>query len=149
MTRTRATLLRWIGVLALSAFPMFIGAPTAHAQISVVVSASSSRQASRSDVADMFVGARTTWSDGTQVQIVDQPDTEWGKVFYERFLNQSIAQVRTQWTRLVLSGQALAPKKVASPDAVKEALRANPAGIGYIPTSALDGTVKELVRIGG
>ena len=119
----------------------------ATAQISVVVAASSSLTADKSSIADMFAGAKTTWPNGKKVQIVDQPDTKTGSEFYSKFLKQSIPQVRTQWTRLVLSGQALAPKKVANPSAMKRALSELPGSIGYIPTSELDSSVKEILRI--
>jgi ABC-type phosphate transport system substrate-binding protein len=119
----------------------------ARAQISVVVAASSQAQATESQIQDMFVGAATTWPDGTRVQVVDQPDTDVGTRFYADFLRQSVAQVRTQWTSKVLSGQASAPKKAADSDAVKRAVSETPGSIGYIATSALDDSVKELIRI--
>jgi ABC-type phosphate transport system substrate-binding protein len=120
----------------------------AAAQISVVVSASANVEATKPQVLDMFLGARTTWPNGTKVQVVDQPDTDVGQSFYTTFLGQSVAQVRTQWTRLVLSGQALAPKKEAGSDGVKRAVSQTPGAIGYIPTAELDASVKEVLRIG-
>jgi ABC-type phosphate transport system substrate-binding protein len=140
-------LYKWLGVLSATVLTVAVVPTAGYAQISVIVSASSSKQASEADVIDMFSGAKTTWSDGTQVQIVDQPDTEVGQQFYANFVKQSTAQVRTQWTRLVLSGQALAPQKAGDSEGVKSAVRGDPGRIGYVPTSALDSSVKELLRI--
>jgi ABC-type phosphate transport system substrate-binding protein len=134
-----------IAVIALSVLVLLPGA--AGAQISVIVAASSSHSADESLIADMFSGAQTTWQNGARVQVVDQPDTDVGQTFYGDFLGQSVAQLRTQWTRLVLSGQALAPIKAGDALAVIARVRENPERIGYIPTAALDDSVKELIRI--
>jgi ABC-type phosphate transport system substrate-binding protein len=147
MTNRNLCLTKWIGVVAGVALCTLVGTTPIQAQISIVVSATSSHGATESQVADIFVGAQTAWSDGTKILVVDQQDTDVGKNFYSEFIRQSLGQVRTQWTRLVLSGQVMAPKKVANGDAVKRALAENPGSIGYIATSTLDDSVKELVRI--
>jgi ABC-type phosphate transport system substrate-binding protein len=136
-----------LGAVVVAGMLAILAVAPARAQISVIVSASWNVDATESQIVDMFVGAATTWSDGTKVQIVDQPDTPEGVKFYSDFLRQSSAQVRTQWTRLVLSGQAAAPKKAGGGAAVKQQVLASPGSIGYIATSELDATVKEITRV--
>ena len=122
-------------------------AASADAQISVVVASSSSQKATKDELKEIFAGAKLTWSNGNKVQVADQPETEAGKKFYDDFVGKSVVQVRTQWTKLVLSGQASAPTKCADNDAVKKAVAGNPNAVGFISTSALDGTVKEISRV--
>jgi hypothetical protein len=124
-----------------------LSTPFATAQTSVIVSRSSSNAVAKEEVKEMFTGARLTWSSGTKVQIADQPDTDLGKKFYESFLGKTLIQVRGQWTKLVLSGQASAPIKCADDDAVKKAVAANANAVGIISSKSLDGTVKEILRI--
>ncbi|MFQ5570363.1 MAG: phosphate ABC transporter substrate-binding protein [Rhodothermales bacterium] len=134
-----------IGLLLLVG--LCLAATSAQAQISVVVAISSSHAANQAQVKDFFSGARLTWTDGSKVQVVDQPDTELSETFYKTVVGRSPAQVRVQWTKLVLSGQAKAPVKGKSDAEVKAAVSGNPNAIGFIATSALDDSVKELVRI--
>lgn len=54
---------------------------------------------------------------------------------------------KAQLTRLARSGQGLAPKKGASDDDVKELVRKTPGAIGFVRTSAVDGTVTELHKV--
>ncbi len=126
---------------------LLLVAVSAEAQISIVVASSSSQEASKTELKEIFSGARLTWSNGSKIQVVDQPETEVGKKFYEGFVGKSVIQIRTQWTKLVLSGQAGAPTKCADDDAVKKAVAGNPNAIGFISTRALDGTVKEIQRV--
>ena len=116
-------------------------------QISIVVSKSSTNTATQSELKQMFTGSLLSWSGGTKVAIIDQSDSETGKTFHSKFLDKSVAQVRGEWMKLVLSGQANAPKKCSDDEAVKKALSENPNSVGYITSSAMDGSVKELYRI--
>jgi ABC-type phosphate transport system substrate-binding protein len=119
----------------------------AHAQISVVVSAGASNTADLDAVARMFSGQVTSWADGSKVQLVDQSETEVGKSFYDKVLQKGPAQVRKALTALLLSGQIPKPEQGSSDAEVKAALAKLPGSIGYIATSSLDDSVKELVRI--
>ena len=136
------------GILASAvAGALLLGAGVANAQISVVVAANSSVTATPAQAAELFAGVKTVWPSGAKVQIVDQPESETGRTFYQKCVKRPPSIVRAQWTRLALSGQAVAPKTVANDADVKEAVRKSPAAIGYIASSALDATVKELCRI--
>jgi ABC-type phosphate transport system substrate-binding protein len=116
-------------------------------QISVVVSKSSKQTISQSDAKEVFAGSKTTWSNGNKVQVVDQSGSDVGKIFYDKFLGKSVNQVRVQWTKLVLSGQATAPVKAADDDDVKKNVAGNANALGYISSKSLDSSVKELFRI--
>jgi ABC-type phosphate transport system substrate-binding protein len=122
-------------------------AVSAQAQISVIVAKSTEAKATKTEVKEIFTGAKLKWANGNKIQVVDQPDTELGKKFYDLVIGKSANQVRRQWTKLLLSGQAVAPIKQPSDKNVKKIVAGNPNAIGYIATSALDDSVREILRI--
>lgn len=140
------TLLRAVvASAALVLFPAF--ATEASAQISVIVSASQSKTLSESQIAEIFAGAVTTWPDGTKVQIVENGDAVLTQKFFAKVVKKPTALVRSQWTKLALSGQGAAPKKGSDAAAVKELVKRTPGAIGYINSSDLDDSVKELLKV--
>jgi ABC-type phosphate transport system substrate-binding protein len=127
------------------AMPMF--ASRASAQISVIVSASQTKDLSESEIAEIFAGASTTWPDGTKVQIVESGDAVLTQKFFAKVVKKPTALVRSQWTKLALSGQGAAPKKGADASEVKALVKKSAGAIGYIATSDLDDSVRELLRV--
>lgn len=119
----------------------------AQAQISVVVAAGSAHVADLDAVARMFSGQVTAWPDGSKVQLVDQSETDVGKTFYDSVLKKSPAQVRKALTALLLSGQIPKPEQAGSDADVKAAVARLAGSIGFIASSSMDASVKELVRI--
>jgi ABC-type phosphate transport system substrate-binding protein len=126
---------------------LLILSASANAQISVVVSASSKNAPNNDDLKAIFLAIKAQWPDGGKVQLLDQPESPLAETFYSKLVGKSINQVRKDWTKLILSGQIAAPTKCAGDDAVKKALAANPNAIGFIASSALDGSVKEVLRV--
>jgi ABC-type phosphate transport system substrate-binding protein len=118
-----------------------------YGQISVIVSSSSSHKLSKDEAKEIFSGSKTTWSNGSKVEVVDQSESEVGKKFYDSFLGKAVNQVRVQWTKLILSGQAAAPVKAANDEAVKKNVSGSPNAVGYISSKSLDSSVKELFKI--
>ena len=130
------------------ALGLALGAPeAAEAQMSVIVGPSSSYAPTQAEVVKIFRGSMTTWSDGTKVQIVDQASTAVGEQFYSQVIGATSNSVRRVFIELVLSGQASKPKSVGSDAEVKAAVAATPGAVGYIQSSSLDASVKEVVRV--
>jgi len=130
------------------AFGLALGVPEgAQAQISVIVGPSSANAPTQEEVVKMFRGSSTTWSDGTKIQIVDQPGTPVGEQFYSQVVGQSASAVRKVFIELVLSGQAAKPKTASSDAEVKAAVASTPGAIGYIQSSSMDATVKEVLKV--
>ena len=96
---------------------------------------------------EIFSGVRLTWSNGSKIQVVDQSESQIGNKFYDDFIGKSVNQIRVQWTKLVLSGQAVAPIKAQNDDEVKKNVSSKPNAIGYISTKSLDSSVKEIFKI--
>jgi ABC-type phosphate transport system substrate-binding protein len=128
-------------------FLICLTAASAPAQISVIAPKAASIKITKSGLKEIFIGAKLKWPNGNKIQVVDQPDTEIGKKFYDKVVGKSANQVRSQWAKLLLSGQAVAPFKYPSDNAVKKAVAGAPHAIGYIATSALDDSVQEILRI--
>jgi ABC-type phosphate transport system substrate-binding protein len=130
----------------------------ANAQISVIVARTAAIKANadarrdsvkmtKSEVKEIFTGTRLKWTNGNKIQVVDQPETRVGKKFYETVVGKTVNQNRQQWTKLLLSGQASPPIRLASDKAVKKTVAGNPQAIGYIATDTLDDSVQEILRI--
>lgn len=138
------------GLMSFSVLTLYISLNIniASAQISVVVSSSSTNTATEAQLKAMFAGKQLNWPGGSTVRIADQPKSADGKSFYANFVGQKISKVRKTWTKLVLSGQASAPIKCSTSAEVKAALAKFPNAVGFIKTSDLDGSVKEIAKMG-
>lgn len=126
---------------------MLCGISLTNAQISIVVSKSSSHTMSKDDLKEVFSGNKTSWSDGAKIQLIDQVETETSTTFYDKFIGKTASKIRLQWTKLVLSGAALAPKRAGDDDAVKKSVSGDQNAVGYISSGSLDATVKEIAKI--
>ena len=136
-----------LSVIYFSLILILIAQSSNYAQISVVVSSSSGEKLTKNEVKEIFSGVRLTWSNGSKIQVVDQSESQIGNKFYEYFIGKSVNQIRVQWTKLVLSGQAVAPIKAQNDDEVKKNVSSKPNAIGYISTKSLDSSVKEIFKI--
>lgn len=116
-------------------------------QISIIVGKSVRHTVDVLQMRQMFSGAKLTWTNGEKVVIADQSDAAIGKKFYALFTGKTISQVRLEWMKLVLSGQASAPTKCMNDAAVKTYVRENPNAVGFISSSSVDESVKELYRV--
>ncbi len=118
-------------------------ATSVHAEIVVVVNPAN--QASRmfsEQAAQFFLGK------SNQFTPVDQgKESPIRREFYEKISSKTLAQVEGIWAKIEFSGKGAAPKSYASDAAVKKAVAADPAAIGYINKSAVDDSVKVLLTL--
>lgn len=135
----------WIGGLTVIGLLILAGA--CQAQISIVVSKASPRQLTVADARAIFAAVKTTWPDGSKVELIDQPDSPLAEAFYSQLVGKTVAQVRKEWTKLILSGQASAPAACPGDDEVKKLVAASRNAIGYIASSSLDDSVREIGRV--
>lgn len=144
---TKAYRRMWLTVVLGGWVWLGMAAPSAQAQISVIVSKATTVKVTKSEVKEIYTGTKLKWANGNKIQVVDQPETATGKNFYALVIGKSFNQTRTQWAKLLLSGQANAPLRYPSDKTVKKAVAGNPNAIGYVATGALDDTVQEILRI--
>lgn len=79
---------------------------------------------------------------------VDQAkDADIRKQFYQKAAGKSLAQMEGIWAKLEFSGKGGAPKNVAGDAAVKKAVAADPAAIGYIDKASVDDSVKVVLTL--
>lgn len=79
---------------------------------------------------------------------LDQPESSSAKrEFYAKATGRDVASVKATWSRLVFTGKGRPPKELADAEAIKREIAANPKAIGYMDSSAVDGSVKVLLRV--
>ncbi|MGN2247691.1 phosphate ABC transporter substrate-binding protein [Frateuria sp. GZRR35] len=128
--------------LALATTPAFAG-------LAVIVSAKSPAAAlDKAAAASLYLGKTTALPGGGSAKLYDLPDSNPARErFYQAVAGKSASQVKAVWSRLVFSGRALPPRELANDAAVVKAVAADPAAVGYVDDSALDGSVKAVVKL--
>jgi len=123
-------------LMALSALVAF----SVQAQVVVVVGSNSfAAGMSKGQVADIFSGKSTALTP------LDQPEgSPLREEFYAKVTGKSAAQMKAYWSRMAFTGRGMPPKEGAGSDDIKKILSRNPAMIGYIEKSAVDGSVKTI-----
>ena len=97
---------------------------------------------------DLYMGRNLQFPNGNLTLPLDQaPDSEIRAIFYKTLVSKSVAQVNAYWARLLFTGRASPPRPLADTAAVLQVVRENRDAIGYIDSSALDGTVKVVGRV--
>lgn len=119
----------------------------AHADVVVVVSAKSSVAAlSKDQVADLYLGKSQELGGGSAA-LFDLPDGATKDAFYDKATGRSLSQIKATWSKLLFNGKGLPPKEAASPAELKKAIAGNPNAVGYLDSSAVDGSVKVVLKL--
>ena len=124
----------------------FLVSQACMAQMVVVAGAKSDlTNLSKEQVSSLFTGAAFQYPSGTKAVLIDQSDSSDARQkFYSKITDKSASQLKSTWSRLTFSGKGSPPREVASSADVKKAVSGDPAAIGYIEKSAVDGSVKVL-----
>ena len=119
----------------------------AQAEVVAVVSAKNPLAVlTRNQVADIFLGRRNHFPDGSAAVPLDQPDgSAVRSEFYSRYAGMSATQVKVFWSKIIFTGRGQPPRVVSNDAEVKKMLAANPGLIGYIDQKKVDSSVKVLV----
>jgi ABC-type phosphate transport system substrate-binding protein len=134
---------RFIG-MAVLALALSGAAQHVLAETVVIVAAASPVTALTADqAADLFLGRASSFPSGGTATPIDQADGSAVRDdFYTKVANKSGAQVKAYWAKLVFTGKGQPPKDAGDSAGVKAAVAANPAAVGYVDKSAVDGSVK-------
>ncbi len=98
---------------------------------------------SKEQVADIFLAKSATFPGGGPATPIEQTESAAPRQeFHSKVTGKSGAQLKAYWSKLVFTGKATAPQELADSAAVKQQVASNPALIGYIDKSAVDGSVK-------
>lgn len=126
-----------------------LAAAAANAEVVVIVNPkNSAANLTAEQVAAMFLGTATTFPDGGAVALADQPESAGIRGdFYQKATGRSVAQVKATWARLTFSGKGTPPKELKSDADVKAFVASDPKAIGYVDASAVDGSVKAVLKL--
>lgn len=132
--------IRWVLIgLALS-----VSSGPALADVVAVVSAKSAVTVlSKSQLADIFFGKAHRFPDGAEAVPIDQAEGSAVRdEFYRRVTGQSAAQIKAYWSRIIFTGRGQPPPTVSGAVEMKRRISEDPAAIGYIDRSSVDGSVR-------
>jgi hypothetical protein len=128
-----------IRILSLTTGLLYLSA--AHADVVVIVNPNAAAP-TKEEISDVYLGKTHS------LTAIDQPESAAIRAdFYRKATGRDLAQVKAIWSRLVFSGRGQPPKEVPDAAAVKKAVASDPKAVGYIDTSAVDATVKVVLRL--
>lgn len=136
--------LKWCVLAALA-----LGAGAANAEVVVIVNTKNAAASlSTEQISALYLGNTTTFPDGSNAALADQPEAAGIRGdFYQKATGRSSAQVKATWARLTFTGKATPPKELKSDADVKAWVASDPKAIGYIDSSAVDGSVKAVAKL--
>lgn len=134
------------GMLA-AASMMIVSA--AQAEVAIIVNNSVSVPNISVDVAaNIFLGKVNELPGGIRMVPIDQEDGQKVRAeFYSKVVKKDAAQLNAYWSRLIFTGKGEPPKKMADNADVLALVAANPNIIGYVDASAVNSSVKVLLRV--
>jgi len=132
-----------IKYLLLTGILLTSNAATARGDVVAVVSAESSIAGlSRTDVADIFLGKRARFPDGSPALPLDQAEgSAEREAFYARYAAKTPVEMKMHWSKLIFTGRGQPPRQVGDAAAVKAALAQQPNAIGYLDRSLVDASL--------
>lgn len=133
-----------IAATALSLAPL-----AANAELVVIVNPKNpAANLSAEQVSALFLGTATTFPDGGAAVLADQPESASIRGdFYQKATGRSVAQVKATWARLTFTGKGTPPKELKTDADVKAFVASDPKAIGYVDSSAVDGSVKAVLKL--
>jgi ABC-type phosphate transport system substrate-binding protein len=141
----KKTIMKTLALVSASA----LLAPAVQAEVAIVVNNSVAVSSISSDVAaNIFLGKVDELPGGTRMVPIDQEDGQKVRAeFYAKVVKKDAAQLNAYWSRLIFTGKGEPPKKVADNTDVLALVAANPNIIGYVDASAVNSSVKVLLRV--
>ena len=133
---------RFSALAALAAMAL-AGATTARAEMVVIVNANHPAAALSADqVANVYLGKDSSFTP------LDLPESAPLRgEFYKKIAGKDAAQLKAMWARLIFTGKAQPPKQVGSSAEAVKHVAGNDRAIAYVDKSAVDASVKTVLRI--
>ncbi len=92
----------------------------------------------------MFLGKKSSWSDGSTVTAFTQKDAAVSDLFAKKFVKKSSQQFYMFWRKAVFTGKGTPPVEVENSEQMKKIVASKSGAVGYIMDSELDESVKKL-----
>lgn len=138
--------------LVMAAAALFAAPQPSHAGEEAIVvianKAVSAATISRDDLRPIFQSKKTTWPDGSPLRAFNLPDanpTRHG--FDAAVLGLDPDRVARYWIDQKIRGGQRPPASAPTPALVLRVVAATAGGIGYVPASAANATVKVIAKI--
>jgi len=118
---------------------------TAYAQVQVIANASvGATSVTVDDLKTVFVGAKSTLSDGSAVEPVLALSGAAHDAFLSQYVGKSDQALRNSWKTLVFTGKASMPKSFGTDADIVAYVARTKGAIGYVGASADVGGAKKL-----
>lgn len=121
---------------------LLVLAATATAEVVVIVNPANAATLTPDDVQRLFLGKSKSFPGGGEAVAFNLKEGGARDAFNQGVLEKSESQVKAYWSQLVFTGKGTPPKEAADEDEMKKWVAGNPAAIGYIDASKVDGSVK-------
>jgi ABC-type phosphate transport system substrate-binding protein len=99
------------------------------------------------DLRGIFMGTRTRFADGSHAVPVTLRGGPAHAVFLRNHLSEGPEEFRSQWRKVVFTGQGAMPKTFDSESALIEYVAATPGAIGYVSRISSQVGVKLLTTV--
>jgi ABC-type phosphate transport system substrate-binding protein len=112
--------------------------PNVQAEIAVITSPNAKEIGlTREKVADIYLGRKKSYADGTRIEPVDQgTDTAIRDKFYSSVIKMTNSEVNRYWAKLKFTGKGKPPRVISGDEAVRDWVASHPGAIGYIVSVA-------------
>jgi len=99
------------------------------------------------DLRGIFMGARTRFADGSHAVPVTLKGGPVHEVFLNNHVGENPEEFRSQWRKVVFTGQGAMPKAFDSESALIEYVAATPGAVGYVSRISSHEGVKVLAAV--
>lgn len=123
-------------------------ASSAHADVVVVVSSKSPvKSLTAEQTAKIFLGKVVTFPNDQTAIPIDQPEGSTIRdEFYSKVAHKNSSQLTAYWAKVIFTGDGRPPKLIAGDVAVRKAIANNPNAVGYIDKSAVNRSVRVVLK---
>ena len=121
---------------------------SAQAEVVVVVSSKSSvTSLTAEQTAKIFLGKVVTFPNERTAFPIDQPEgSAIRDEFYSKVTHKNASQLTAYWAKIIFTGEGRPPQLIAGDVAVRKAVANNPNAIGYIDKSAVNRSVRVVLK---
>ena len=99
------------------------------------------------DLRAIFMGTRTRFADGSHAVPVILKGGPVHEVFLKSHVGESPEEFRSEWRKLVFTGQGAMPKVFDSESALIEYVSATPGAVGYVSRISSQDRVKVIATV--
>jgi hypothetical protein len=104
-------------------------------------------QITNAEVRAIFMGTRTRFADGSHAVPVTLKGGAAHEVFLGNYVGETPEEFRSQWRKVVFTGQGAMPKAFDSESALIDYVAATPGAVGYVSRISPQDRVKLLAAV--